>query len=290
MDLTLTVIIVNWNTRNLLERCLSSIFEADSKVDFEVVVVDNGSSDGSVEMVKAKFPQVRLVENEANLGYCRASNQAMRGSRAKYLLLLNSDTEIFPGTLDSLVDFAEAHSEVGAVGPRLVNPDGTLQYSCRGFPSFGQAIMHAFIGPLFPNNPYTRAYKMVEWDHSSEREVDWISGAAMFLKREVAEQVGFFDEDYFMYVEDVDLCYRLWQAGWKVYYFPKARVMHHIAKSSRQSPGMILEHHRSLYHFYTKRYQNSYKRYLTSLVAVGLFVRASVLIVMSFLRGRRASR
>lgn len=247
-------------------------------------MVDNGSSDDSGKMVKSKFSQAILVENEGNVGYCKASNQAIRASRGKFILLLNSDTEIMPGALDSLYRFARQHPDAGAIGPMLLNTDGTLQYSCRSFPSFGIAAMHAFLGLFFPTNPYTRAYKLTEWGHNSEREVDWISGACMFLRRQALEQIGFFDEDYFMYVEDVDLCYRLWQVGWKVYYLPSAKIIHHIAQSSQQSPKMVIEHHKSIYRFYAKQNPNGIGRFLKPLVALGLFVRGTLLIMMNYFK------
>lgn len=282
MDISIGII--NWNTRDLLERCLSSVFKDCSLCSMEVIVVDNGSSDDSGKMVKSKFSQAILVENEGNVGYCKASNQAIRASRGKFILLLNSDTEIMPGALDSLYRFARQRPDAGAIGPMLLNTDGTLQYSCRSFPSFGIAAMHAFLGLFFPTNPYTRAYKLTEWGHNSEREVDWISGACMFLRRQALEQIGFFDEDYFMYVEDVDLCYRLWQVGWKVYYLPSAKIIHHIAQSSQQSPKMVIEHHKSIYRFYAKQNPNGFGRFLKPLVAVGLFVRGTLLIMMNYFK------
>jgi len=287
--LDLSIAIINWNTKDLLERCLSSIYRDSSSFDRELIVVDNGSSDGSLEMIKNKFSQVRLVENPTNLGYSRAANQAIASSRGRYILLLNSDTEIFPGALDSLCEFMESSPEVGATGPMLLNPDGSLQYSCRNFPSFGAATMHAFLGLISPENPYSKAYKLAEWNHNSQREVDWVSGAAIFLRRQALEEIGFFDEDYFMYLEDVDLCYRLWQAGWKVCYFPKARILHHIAQSSRlRSPKMIAEHHKSIYRFYAKHHRAGL--FLKPIVALGLLIRGIFLIAADYFKRQVGSR
>ncbi|MDI6821507.1 MAG: glycosyltransferase family 2 protein [Actinomycetota bacterium] len=284
--LDLSIAVISWNTKDLLKDCLTSIFEKGCP--FEVIVVDNNSTDGSVEMVKKEFPEVRLIQNPINIGYAKACNQAIEASRGKYIFLLNSDTRVFPKASDRLVEFMENHEDVGVVGPLLLNPNGSIQYSCRNFPSFGEAMVHAFFGVIFPSNPISRKYKMADWDHKSERVVDWVSGAAICLRRKALEDVGFFDEGYFMYVEDLDLCYRMWKKGWRVYFTPDARVVHYIAESSkRQSMPMIIEFQKSMYRFYSKRYGNSWKRYLKLLVALGLCLRGCLLVCINFLRRRK---
>jgi GT2 family glycosyltransferase len=283
--LDLSIIIINWNTKFLLEDCLASIFNSNSSIDHEVIVVDNFSTDGSIEMIKSKFPSVVLIENSENLGFCRAANKAIRISKGENLLILNSDTKIFTGSLDALVKFTKDHLDAGAVGPMLINPDGSLQYSCRRFPSFIMGTIHAFLGFVSPSNSYTKSYMMIDWDHKTEREVGWISGAAMFLRKKAVLDVGLFDENYFMYVEDVDICYQLWKKGWKVYYCPQAKIMHYIGESSRQkSPGMIIEHHRSMYYFLTKQNKDSYKKIFNLFIAIGLSVRAIVMLILNFLK------
>ncbi len=284
MDFKISIAIINWNTKYLLKECLNSIYSDNSECMRDVTVVDNASSDGSVELVKKEFPKVRLIANQSNVGYAKAANQAILLTREQYILVLNSDTKIFAGALDSLLTFAIENPRVGALGPRLVNSDGSLQLSCRKFPSFTTGVGHAFLSLFFPNNPYTKRYQLTDWNHANATEVDWISGAAMFLKRDAVCQIGLFDEAYFMYVEDLDLCYRLWQANWKVYYQPMAVVMHHVAQSSAiKSPHMIMEHHRSVYRFMVKR-NRGYKRILNLPIGAGLLLRGSILAVVCLMR------
>ena len=214
---------------------------------------------------------LHLIENAGNLGFSAAANQALRTSHAKYVLILNTDTEVDPEAIDILVEFGDANDQMGAAGPLLLNTDGTIQLSGRRFPSFLDATMHAFLGIFWPENPFSVRYRMLDWDRQSERTVDWVSGAAMFIRREAARDVNFFDERFFMYVEDMDLCNRLWHKGWKVYFCPEARIIHHLAKSSEQSSAkMIVEFQRSLYRFFAKNYSHTWKRFLKPLVAAGL--------------------
>lgn len=286
MEPVVSITIINWNTKDLLNNCLKSIYDNPSTYKSEVIVVDNASTDGSSGLVRTGFPQVKLVDNKLNMGYARAANQAILNSRGQYIFVLNSDTKIFPGAIDSLLRFANSHPEVGAIGPRLVNSDGTLQLSCRRFPSFGMGVGHAVLGLFFANNPYTKKYRLADWDHASATEVDWVSGAAVLLRRDAVSQVGLFDEAYFMYVEDVDLCYRLWQANWKVYYQPAAVVMHYIAQSSSiRSPQMVIEHHRSLYRFMIG-HNKGYRKILNLPIGAGLFLRGSAIALVNLVRER----
>lgn len=282
----LTIVVINYNAKDFLEHCLSSIFRNSPISDLKVIVVDNNSSDGSVQMVKEKFPQVELSDNEQNLGYARAANYALRRIYTKYTLLLNSDTEIFPTSLERLLEFAESKSEAAAIGPMLTNPDGTLQYSCRRFPSFWVGTMHALLSPILPSNPFTKSYQLETWDHKEEHEVDWVSGAAMLFRTEAVREVSFFDEDYFMYAEDMDICWRLRQAGWRIYYLPSAKVLHHIGQSSRlESPRMVIEHHKSIYHFNSKVYRGFPRIILRWIIGLGLFFRALILSSISGFKG-----
>ena len=285
-----SIIIISWNTKALLRRCLNSIYSCPPRTSYEVIVVDNASSDGSTHMVQREFPQVRLITNEINWGYAKAANQAIVQNASDYVFVLNSDTEILSEALDALVGFAGEHQGAGAIGPKLLNPDGSVQLSCRRFPSLGTGIGHAFLGLFSSRNPYTRTYRLADWDHCSIREVDWISGAAMFLRRSALDDTGLFDESYFMYVEDVDLCFRLWQAGWKIYYEPSAQVIHHVAQSSKlSSPWMIMEHHKSLYRFIAKN-SSGYMRFMDLPIGAGLILRGGLAAAVSAVKnglGRR---
>lgn len=226
----------------------------DGPVWFEVLVVDNHSHDGSADMVEQDFPWVRLFRMDQNLGFTGGHNFALKQRRGRHAFLLNSDTVVHPGALKELLAFLKNNNEVGIVGPKLLNPDGSLQYSARRFPNPVAAMFrNTFLGRLFPKNRYTRDYLMQDWDHGTEREVDWVSGAAFLVRDEVMEKVGLFDTDYFMYCEDVDWCWRTWKAGYKVLYDPAAIVTHAIGRSTDQVANkMILRFHVSMLRFYRK--------------------------------------
>lgn len=256
----LSICIVNWNTREDLARCLESIRENAGRLAYEVLVIDNGSSDGSPTLVRTRFPEVRLLANDTNRGFAAANNQGLRLARGRYVLLLNPDTEVHPRALERLVRFLDRRPDAGLVGCRIVNPDGSLQYSCRTFPTLGAILFRGtLLGRLWPGNPYTREYLMQDWPHDMAWPVDWVSGACLAVRREVLEQVGLLDERFFMYCEDMDLARRARDAGWQVYYFPEAVVTHAIGRSSDQNLwGMIVEFHVSMYRYFDKYYRRHY--------------------------------
>jgi GT2 family glycosyltransferase len=250
-----SVAIVSWNTRDLLARCLQSVGQSGS---IEVFVVDNASSDGSAPMVRQRFPWVHLIQNKQNVGFAAANNQAIRlsgdcpgpGGRRPYIVLLNSDTEVRPGALGALVAFVQAHPRAGAAGARLLNSDGSLQPSCHPMLTPGRELWRL----LFMERIWPRAtYPMQRWDPETPRQVEALKGACLLLRREALDQVGLLDEGYFMYTEEVDLCYRLARAGWQLWWLPQAVVVHHEAQSSRQAAEpMYLQLYRSKVQFYRK--------------------------------------
>lgn len=254
----LSVVICNWNTRDMLAACLASLRTVAESFDgLEVVVADNGSSDGSPAMVRERFPEVVLVETGANLGFSGGNNRGLAVARGRYVMLLNSDTEIHGDALTRVCDYLDANPDVGAVGPQLLNTDGSVQLSCRRFPSFRTALFNRYslLTRLFPRNTFSAEYLMTDEGHAATREADWVSGACLATRREVVEQVGVLDDDFFMYSEDVDWCYRMRQAGWKVVYLPEAKVMHHIGRSTGKVPNrMTYQRHRSMWLFYRKHY------------------------------------
>jgi len=284
----IAVIIVNWNAREDLRRCLESLY-ADPlpHVSYDVWVVDNASDDGSAGMVASKFPQVNLLINADNAGFSKANNQAIARTNSRYVFLLNSDAFIHAGALDQLVAYADAHPKAGIVGPRVLNPGGTLQFSCRRFPSLGAGFFrNTYLGRLFPHNKFARDYLMVDFDHAQDSAVDWVSGCAMLIRRGLIEQIGALDEQFYMYCEDVDLCQRAWEGGWEVVYAPEAVVTHAIGRSSdKNADRMIIEFHRSWYAYDRKRHPQAS---LLRRVAVysGLWLRAAVRIA----RRRAAAR
>lgn len=289
----LAVIVVNWNSCADLRQCLLSLFAAPTPaLNYSVWVVDNASADGSPDMVRAEFPQAHLLVNSENRGFSRANNQAIATSDSRHVFLLNSDAAVQPGALDALVSYADTHAEAGIVGPKVLNPDGSLQFSCRRFPSLGAGFFrNTYLGRLFPNNKYARDYLMSDFDHQSIRPVDWVSGCAMLIRRSLIDQIGALDERFYMYCEDVDLCQRAWEAGSQAVYLPDAIVTHAIGRSSdKNAEAMIWEFHRSWYEFDCKHHPRaSPVRRLA--VRGGLWLRAAMRIAkrrVTALRQRRA--
>jgi GT2 family glycosyltransferase len=205
-------------------------------------------------MVAEEFPWVRLEAMSTNLGFTGGQNHAIALRKAPHALLLNSDTVVHPGALRTILAYLYANPQVGVVGPKLLNPDGSLQYSCRRFPNPLAALFrNTPLGRLFPNNRFTREYLMQDWRHDEPREVDWVSGAALLARKELLDKTGGLDPDFFMYLEDVDLCWRAWELGFKVVYVPTAEITHAIGRSTDKAPNrMIGRFHKSMLLFYRK--------------------------------------
>lgn len=284
----LAVVVVNYESGDYLRACIGTLREAVGGHPVEVLVIDNASGDGSLAGIEAVDREARVIQNLDNVGYGRACTQAVAATTSPFVCFLNPDVLPRPGSLAELLKAAADRPDVGAIGPRILNPDGSLQPSCRVVPSFGVAVGHALFGLLRPSNRFTRAYMLLDWDHSSEREVDWVSGAAMLVRREAFEQIGGFDERFFMYVEDLDLCDRMRQAGWKVVYHPGAEVVHDVGGSSRRLPyRMIAHHHLSALRYARLKSRRSPRALLLPLVAAGLAARMAASWIDFFLRERR---
>jgi GT2 family glycosyltransferase len=266
------------------------------EAEFEVLVVDNNSEDGSAEMVSELFPWVRLFPLAKNLGFTGGHNFLFGERAAPNVFCLNSDTVVHPGAIRTLMEYVRAKPEAGIVGPKLLNPDGSLQYSCRRFPNPVAALFrNTPIGKLFPNNRFTRDYLMQEWDHSTEREVDWVSGAAFVATSALIDQVGVFDPAYFMYCEDVDWCWRAWKANFKVVYLPDAVITHAIGRSTDKAPNrMIGGFHKSMLRFYSKNILSEQPKLVRPLLyyfaAISLGLRAGLFIAKNRLDDLRRRR
>jgi GT2 family glycosyltransferase len=249
------IAIVNYNTCEHLQACLSSV---RLEMPDEVVVVDNASTDGSLAMIRREFPWVRVLANPANPGYGAAANQAVAACRSKYVLLLNSDTRLLPGTLRSLRNYLDWNLKTAIVGPRLLNPDGSLQPSCFSYPT----PLHVFLEEstlirLIRLIPGLRDQFQRTWPHSRPRQVPWVLGAALAIRREPFKAAGGFDESFFMYAEEIDLCYRLARAGWETHFTPEASLIHVGGASTRQRRAdMALQFFRSMAHFYRRHYSS----------------------------------
>ncbi len=237
---TVSVVIVNWNTREILRDCLRTVYEQTKEVEFEVIVVDNASADGSADMVRTAFPRALLLANSTNRGFAAANNQGLEVAKGRYVLLLNSDTLVLDGAIDKMVRFAEAHPEAAATACQVLNPDRTVQSTCFRFPSALNLLLAAlYLNKLFPRNRFCGRERMTWWDGQDARPVDVVAGCFMLVRREAIEQVGVLDESYFMYGEEADWCYRFWKAGWRVLYTPTAQIVHLGGVSSAQLKGAM---------------------------------------------------
>ena len=271
----LSIIIVNWNTKDLLLQCLKSVYKAVKEMETEVIVIDNGSQDGSGMEVGRTFPAVQLIENEKNLGFAKAANQGLRKASGRYALLLNPDAQVKEGAIDRMCSFMDAHPEAGVVGTQLLNADGSKQNSIANFPSLATELLNkSLLRRLFPDR-----FPGKERDYPEPVEVDSVIGAGMMVRRDTMEQVGLLDEGYFLFLEETDWCYRMKKAGWKIYHVPRAEIYHFQGKSAeREKNRARVEYYRSRYHFFKKN-RGSLQ---WSILLMGLIARLCVeLIFMS---------
>jgi GT2 family glycosyltransferase len=288
--LDLSIIIVNWNTRDLLRDCLRSVYESEGDFAFEVIVVDNCSNDGSAEMVRKEFPEVHLIESDTNAGYACANNLGLRRLQARYYLLLNPDTVLPLHALEQMVAFMDAQPEAGMAGPKLVMADGSLDLACRrSFPTPENSFYKLFgLSRLFPNSERFGQYNLTYLDPDEMAEVDSVVGAFLMVRREVVEQVGVLDEEYFMYAEDLDWALRAKQAGWKVYYYPEVTVLHYKRQASEQNRRRAqFEFWRAMYIFYNKHYADDTRSWLHYLVLAGLALLGGREMVREIARSER---
>ncbi len=251
----LSVVVLSWNTRELLAACLSSLRAVAHELAVQLIVVDNDSADGSADMVAERFPEALLLRNPTNDGYAIGNNLGAALARGEYLLLLNSDTEVRPGTLPALLAFLDGHPRHGACAPRLVNPDGTPQLSCKTFPTLGTAVyFDTFMDRRFPSNRVIPRYFMADFDHLSSRDVDQPPGAAFLIRRALWEQLHGFDPELWLFFNDVDLCRRLRAAGHSVAYVAEVTILHHEGRSTSQFPSMGALWHRNRLAYYRKAF------------------------------------
>lgn len=278
----LSIIIVNYNSKNYLRGCLDSILNQNHKVSIEIFVSDNNSSDGSIDMIKSDFPQVTLIENKDNIGYSAAANRAIRESSGRYVLILNNDIEVLNDSLNLMVDTMVKNPTIGLLGCRLLNSNYTLQQS---FGYFNLGFLSEAIQKIFFNR-YKRGNRLVGRYlykiHKKFKEVDWISGACIMTRREAMDDVGLMDEHYFMFFEEIDLCNRVRKTGWKIYYTPDAKMIHHGGKSSSaEFDRIMIEYRKSQLYFYKKHYGVSYMKILK----LYLILKISFLYIKDTIRG-----
>jgi len=245
----LSIIIVSYNTKEYLLPCLKSIFEKDDGIFQEVIVVDNGSRDGSGEEVKEKFPFIHLIENKKNLGFAKAANQGLQKASGRYLLLINPDAQVKRGAIEQFVSFMESHPEAGVAGGQLLNSDGSRQNSIANFPSLTTELLNkSLLRWLFP-----KRFPGKERNDLKPIKVDSVIGACMLVRREAVDQVGLLDEDYFLFLEETDWCFRMKRGGWKIYHIPQAEIIHFQGKSAGKETALAkIEYYRSRYLFFKK--------------------------------------
>ncbi len=286
--LDLSVVIVNFNALAHVRRCLASLQDGAAGLRWEAAVVDNASREAGVESLAGEFANVRVIRRAGNGGFAVGANTGIRAARAETVLLLNPDTLVRPGAATELYRFMCTNPDVGVLGPRLENPDGSLQLSCRRFPSFWSGLFNRYslLTRLFPHNRLSAAYLMTDWDHAVTSDVDWLSGAAMMLPRRALAETGLFDERYFFAIEDVDLCRRMHAAGWRVVYHPAAVVTHRIGASSSTVPNrVVVARHRGMWHYYRSHMRGG--PLLDAITAVGISARC--LAQLALLNATRAS-
>jgi GT2 family glycosyltransferase len=275
----LSIVLVNHNAREITADCIQSIYDK-TKIPFEIILVDNNSSDGSTPYIKNKFPEVRLLENKSNRGFAAANNQGINISTGEYIILLNNDTGLKNNALDKMVEYIDKNPKIGILTCKLFNADGiTVQRNCRAFPTpigtmFGRASLFT---KLFPNNPISKRNLLMNWDYKTVMEVDWVSGAALMAKKQVIDQVGLLDEKFYMYWEDTDFCKRARDAGWQIWFLPQGEIIHFTGKGGgKRSFGLtnntIYQMHKSAYYYFRKHHLKSRLNPMTAVTFLGFII------------------
>ncbi|MBQ7525466.1 MAG: glycosyltransferase family 2 protein [Abditibacteriota bacterium] len=275
-----TVSIVNFNTKDELRKCLDSLLNQQG-VKYEIAVVDNCSDDGSLEMLNDEYSHmVGILPSDANLGFAAAQNLVVKQADGRYFFILNPDTVVTSDYMfKHMVDYMDEHPNVGILAPKVLNPDGTVQKSVRRFPSFFAAMFRQTkLGEWFPNTKLVKDYLMEDFDHNEIADVDWASGCAMMVRKSAMDNMGGFDDRFFMYCEDMDLCRRMDEESWVIRYYPREEVIHRIGASSDKVPlEMIGEHHKSMFRYFVKHNALTPKVFLIPFAALGLWLRSLAL-------------
>jgi GT2 family glycosyltransferase len=281
-----SIVIINWNTKDLLCNCIRSVSKSVGNVSFEIIIVDNGSRDGSVEAVKSEFAGVKIISNERNKGYAVAVNQGIQVSQGKYILVLNSDIVLYGGAIERTFNYAQQHPRAAVIGCRVMMDAETVQMTCFRFPDLTNFVLRATgLSRLFPNSRFFGRESMRWWKRDTEMKVDVVSGMFMFVRREAIDKVGLMDEDFFFYVEDVDWCYRFYRAGWDNIFWPGASALH--VHGGGQSSGIVrissfIQQQKSIMLFFTKhrgRIVSLFARVLLSVLFASRAIGWSVVVL-----------
>ncbi|MDP2688813.1 MAG: glycosyltransferase family 2 protein [Deltaproteobacteria bacterium] len=280
-----SIVVVSYNTREFTKQCLRSIYENVKGVSFEVICVDNGSKDGSAEMIKKEFPEAVLYESGENLGYAKGNNLGISKSAGQYVALLNSDTVILPGAFEGVLEFMESHADAGAASPKLLNPDGSIQYCVRTLPDITTALFQSVgLHKLLPRNRITARYYRTDLDYDRVLSVDSIGTTCYVVRRAVFERVGLLDESFFMYNVDLDFNKRIKDAGFNIYYLPEQRIIHYGGVSVNQNNVRgLIEQHRGMWLMYKKHYAAGRAALLNNFIYIAISARLRVKLFLAFL-------
>jgi len=287
MNCKLSIVIVNYNVKFFLEQCLHAVFKALNETDAEVFVVDNNSLDGSVEMIREKFPLVKLIANKDNKGFSKANNQAIKTAKGEYVLLLNPDTVVEEDTFKKVISFMDAHPEAGGLGVHMIDGKGNfLPESKRGLPTPSVAFFKIFgLSALFPKSKIFGKYHLGFLDKNKTHQVDVLSGAFMLLRKSALDKTGLLDETFFMYGEDIDISYRMLKAGFKNYYFPETRIIHYKGESTKKSSvNYVFVFYKAMMIFAFKHFSQSNARLFSTLISFAIYVRAGAAIITRFVQ------
>lgn len=285
MTTDVSVVIVTYNSRRHIDACLTSLREYTRDVAYEVIVVDNASTDGTAAYVAETYPWVRVIARRGNAGLSYAVNEGVEASSGCCVIALNPDTRIESDVLAPLTAYLREHLDAGVVAPKLLDDDGALQLSCRAFPGYTAALFgrYSLLTKLLPGNRFSRGYLLSDVDHSSVRDVDWVSGAALMFPRAVFERLGGWDAGFFLFSEDVDFCRRVHDAGLRVVYYPHVAVYHEIGVSKRAPARIVIERHRSMWRYYRKHLRGNVVR--DAVTAAGIAARCAFALGSQAIRG-----
>ena len=284
MSMKLSIVIVNWKTKELTAAAIASVFEQTKALLFEVILIDNNSADGSVDALRAQFPQITIVENAANLGFGKANNQGMRLAKGEYIMLLNSDTVVLDQALEKMVTYLDSHPDVMMAGPKVLNADRTLQHACRRqLPTPTSSFYHLFgLVKIFRRNAQVNAYKGYNREANVTEPVEALSGAAMMFRRQVFEVTGGFDEQFFMYAEDLDLSKQVHDRGWKTMFLHTAEIVHYGGASSKKRRSQsIMNFYEAMWLYYRKHWSTKHNLLLQGGVWLGIKTRLGLALLQN---------
>ena len=282
----LSIIVVNYNNEDVLLPLLGSIYQNTKLKALEIIVVDNASKDNSVDMIKLNFQEIKIIANPHNLGFSSAVNQGIRSSSGEFVLILNPDVIVKQNAIDTMLRFIESHQKAGAVGCKILNPDGSIQTSGKSFPDpMVMLFVTLNLHRIFPDNPVTKKYYHPLEDYDRPHQVEHLMGSCLMVKRSVIDEIGLMDENFFLYCEDVDWCFRIHKAGHEIWYIPDAEVVHAKGAATRkESYRGIIEYHKSAWYFYKKYYYAIYPKTLTFVFYVGLQLRKFWFLAANLIR------